>query len=184
MALVTPDIPEGELKLFQILPKLKVVFDVGARTDLEYYKLRPNCEYHLFEPNPEFVESLREQAEGKPNIHINPFGLGDVEGTFKYNRGVQMFIGGEGPTTTGDQELPVKTLDWYCAEKGIKKIDFLKIDTEGYDYKVLLGGKETIPKCRYIQYEFWNDKEEFVQLLSDRFAIIELGGRNAFCFKK
>ncbi len=184
MALVTPDIPEGELKLFEILPRVKVVFDVGSRTDLEYYKLKPNCEYHLFEPNPEFVESLKEQAEGKSNIHINAFGLADIDGVHKYHRGLQMFEGGEGTTPAGDWELPVKTLDGYCAEKGIKRIDFLKIDTEGYDYKVLLGGKNIIPKCRFIQYEYWNDKEEFVQLLQKDFAIIELGGRNAFCFRK
>lgn len=184
MAIVTPDISAGELKLFELLPKIKVVFDVGARTDLEYYKIRPNCEYHLFEPNPEFVESLIEQAKDIPNIQINAFGLGDVEGMYQYNYGQQMFLGGEGTAVTGNIELPIKTLDWYCKERNIKQIDFLKIDTEGYDYKVLLGATETIPKCRFIQYEHWNDKEEFVRLLSDKFAMLEMGGRNVFCIRK
>ncbi len=184
MALVTPDIPAGELALFKLLPGIKIVFDVGARTDLEYYKLKPKYEYHLFEPNPEFVETLIEQAVDKPNIHINAFGLADTDATYKYNRGLQMFVGGEGTATTGDWELPVKTLDGYCLEKDIKKIDFLKIDTEGYDFKVLQGAKRMIPHCKYIQYEFWNDKEQFVQLLSDRFAMVELGGRNVLCIRK
>ena len=28
----------------------KVVFDVGARGNLEFVQIHPNCEYHLFEP--------------------------------------------------------------------------------------------------------------------------------------
>lgn len=36
------------------------------------------------------------------------------------------------------------TMDKFCAENNINKIDFIKIDTEGYEYFILQGGKNII----------------------------------------
>ena len=66
-------------------------------------------------------------------------------------------------------------------ENDIKKIDFLKIDTEGYDYNVLLGGIEAIKITRYIQYEHWNNKWQFHDLLNNDFWMKYIGGRNVLC---
>ena len=30
--------------------EFKVVFDVGARGNIEFLEIHPDCEYHLFEP--------------------------------------------------------------------------------------------------------------------------------------
>ena len=43
----------------------------------------------------------------------------------------------------------------YIDENKISKIDILKIDTEGYEYKVLNGAREEISKIKYI-YDIWN----------------------------
>lgn len=184
MAIVTPDFAGGELDLFKELKDIQVVFDVGARTDIEYTKIKPDIELHAFEPNPEFFALLQEQLEGRPKTYLNNFGLGDVEGVFKYNDGLQMFVGGEGKVESGAKELPIKRLDDYVVEKGITHIDFLKIDTEGYDFKVLQGGTEAIKLCRYIQYEHWDNKEQFHVLLEEDFHMTYIGGRNVFCQRK
>ena len=42
-----------------------------------------------------------------------------------------------------------------CKNLFLKKIDYIKIDTEGHDYKVLLGAKKFIKKHKpkFIQFE-------------------------------
>jgi hypothetical protein len=38
----------------------------------------------------------------------------------------------------------LQTLDDYCEKNEIDKIDFIKIDVEGHEYKTLAGGMKTI----------------------------------------
>lgn len=175
-------IPSDELEMFNSLPDIKVVFDVGARADNDYLKLKPDIELHAFEPYPEFFEQLKESVGDNPKAHLNNFGLGDYEGTTYYHEGRQSFVGSEEPTVKeGRHLLQVRKLDDYVREHNIQQIDFLKIDTEGYDFKVLLGGLETIPKCRYIQYEHWNDLRRFHILLGQNFEMTYTGHRNVLC---
>ena len=45
------------------------------------------------------------------------------------------------------------TLNKYTTINSIEKIDFLKIDTEGYEFDVLLGLKNKIEKVKFILFE-------------------------------
>ena len=45
------------------------------------------------------------------------------------------------------------TLDNYLLKKKIDKVDILKIDTEGHEYKVLLGALKSLKKIKYIYFE-------------------------------
>ncbi len=45
------------------------------------------------------------------------------------------------------------SLDQYIIEKNIKKIDFLKIDTEGSEYEIILGAVKSIKKIKLILFE-------------------------------
>lgn len=174
-------IPEEELEFFKKISDVKVVFDVGARADCDYVELKPDIELHSFEPNPEFFVQLKEKVGNRSNVHLNNYGLGDVPGVAHYSDSRQGFVGGEEGSIQDGRLLPIHTLDWYMKEQGIEQIDFLKIDTEGYDFRVLLGGLNTIRKCRYIQYEHWNDKRRFHYLLGQDFSMEYIGGRNVFC---
>lgn len=175
-------IPPDELEIFKGLKDLKVIFDVGARVDTDYLELWPDSEHHLFEPNPEFFDELERRVATKfpnANVHLNKFGLSDKVENLKYDPGIQSFrydnIG---------ETLPLSTLDGYIAQKGIERIDFLKIDTEGLDYKVLVGGAQAIKKCRYIQYEHWDDRLVFHDLLDTDFIMCYTGWRNVLCIRK
>jgi FkbM family methyltransferase len=184
MAMIHTDMPKGELELFASLGDIQVVFDVGARADVEYVRLKPDIELHAFEPNDEFFAQLKEKLGDRPNTYLNNYGLGDREDVVGYDRNSQSFLDGEANPGRGEVAFPIKTLDGYCAEQGIERIDFLKIDTEGYDFKVLQGGTETIKLCRYIQYEHWNDRLEFHTLLAEDFYMTYIGDRNVFCQRK
>jgi len=45
------------------------------------------------------------------------------------------------------------TLDRYCEEHNIHSIEYLKIDTDGFDIDVLKGSKNMINRTKYIQVE-------------------------------
>lgn len=178
-------IPKSELEIFNSLSGVGVVIDVGARDDVDYIKMKPNIELHAFEPHPSFYKELKKMIGNRPKTYLNNYGLGDVEGDFPYDSMRQMYVGSEEmgdihPTTT----LPIKRLDDYVKEKGIRRIDFLKIDTEGYDYKVLLGARDTIKMCRYIQYEHWNERLKYHDLLESDFYMTYIGHRNVLCSRK
>lgn len=178
-------IPREEIEVFKQLGKMKVIFDVGARTDTEYLEIHPKAFFHFFEPNPIFFNELAKKVINKGNIEANRIGLGDVEGIIMYNDMLQAFEGGA-QALTGLIALPVYTLDWYVKEYKVKKIDFLKIDTEGYDLKVLKGGQGVLKNIKFIQYEHWgeeNDKE-IRQFLGKLFDFECIGYRNVLCMNK
>ena len=177
-------LPKEELNLFKQLKDLKVIFDVGARVDTDYLKLWPDSEHHLFEPHPDFFKELKEKVGDRSNVFLNNYGLGDKEEDRGYQLGLQSFIGSEAVSegNTVDLVIPIKRLDDYMNVHKIEQIDFLKIDTEGFDYKVLLS--TPIKKCRYIQYEHWNDKLQFHNLLEDDFIMCYVGLRNVLCIRK
>ena len=44
-------------------------------------------------------------------------------------------------------------MDDYCAEKGIRRIDLLKVDAEGSDLSILLGAPSVLPSTRAVLAE-------------------------------
>jgi FkbM family methyltransferase len=53
--------------------------------------------------------------------------------------------------------VEIKTLYEYLNSKLIKNIDFLKIDTEGYEFKVLLGLKNKLQNVKIVLFEHHYD---------------------------
>jgi len=54
-------------------------------------------------------------------------------------------------------KINITTLDEYLDKNKIKYIDFLKIDTEGYEYEVLKGLKKNIKNVKLIMFEHHYD---------------------------
>jgi FkbM family methyltransferase len=61
------------------------------------------------------------------------------------------------------KKLQVKTitLDNFCKNKNIKKIELLKIDTEGHEFEVLKSGKKILNKTKIIHIEISDTKKLF-----------------------
>ena len=58
-------------------------------------------------------------------------------------------------------QIQTDTLDNFCKIKKIKKIDILKIDVEGAEYDVLIGGKKILNNTKIIQLEILGTKTNF-----------------------
>lgn len=166
------------------LDDVRVIIDVGAK-DTEYPIEYPDAICHLFEPNPRHFDELQALYGDNENIILNNYGLGDKEELKEYDTTLESFGSSDAlPYGAGGPVCPIKTLDWYLEENEIDRVDFLKIDTEGYDYKVLKGGTRAIAMTRYLQYEHWDDKGKFEDMLRGIFDMDYIGDRNVLCKKK
>jgi FkbM family methyltransferase len=47
-------------------------------------------------------------------------------------------------------DIKALTLDSFCSENHIRKIDLIKVDVEGFEHFVFEGGKETLKSTKYI----------------------------------
>lgn len=78
-----------------------------------------------------------------PNVRalLFPFALGDHEGSIS----IHTTPGSSGDSwIKGDGDIPLRTLDSF----GLYGVGLLKVDTEGAERAVLLGGEQTIRRCR------------------------------------
>ena len=62
------------------------------------------------------------------------------------------------------ETIKISTVDAYCKEKGIARIDLLKIDTEGYELPVLRGARNTDVRAILCEVGFSrdNDRNTFI----------------------
>lgn len=146
------------------------IFDVGANKG-QFLNLATrelgNCNYeiHSFEPSKYTFDLLSKNIPKDTRIRLNNCGLGKVarEITLYYDSP------GSGLASLSKRRLDhfelsfneeeivkIRTLDEYCTENLINHIHLLKIDVEGHELDVLLGGIEMFCKqaIDLVMFEF------------------------------
>jgi len=141
----------------------QTVFDVGANVgqtaDL-FSKAFPNAHIWSFEPAREAFRLLETRHGSSPRVSCVNSALGATEipnGLLMsdYMESTCNQVVSAEASDTPLQRVAVTTGDRYCADNGIVHIDFLKIDTEGYDLEVIKGFEGLIGdnKIDFIQVE-------------------------------
>ncbi|WP_409560550.1 FkbM family methyltransferase [Hyphomicrobium sp. MC8b] len=174
----------GEKELLSKLSKANfdIIFDVGAnvgkwsQTALENW---PNAHVHAFEVAPNTFRDLQSAfPANSKRITLNNVGVSDTEET------QTMYYFADAPELTCDMprhdltsvpfEAKMVRLDTYCAKNGIEKIDFLKIDVEGAEYRVLKGFSDFLDagKVNCLQFEYGPFAIDTRHLLADYFATL------------
>ncbi len=151
---------KSEIEYFDsIVHNCEIVFDVGVGVNPQtgqadsYYMGFKELEVHYFEPENKAFEILQKSKIYNNKFHLNKVGLTDehnflslyVEGSLYDRRMSGQILQESCPVITGLQ---------YCKENNIRKIDFLKIDVEGLETKVLKGFSDFLINVRYIQFEY------------------------------
>ncbi|AXQ68647.1 methyltransferase [Caulobacter phage CcrPW] len=110
--------------------------DIGCR-DGEYSRYLQTSFAHVFGFDPRRREYLPFNVDLKRMTHFL-CALGDEPGTIKMSGGTHKQFGPK------QHVAPCFTLDSF----GLQDIDYIKIDVEGFEKKVLIGGWATIDRCR------------------------------------
>lgn len=144
--------------------EMKLIFDIGAnigQSENEYFKLFPNAKIHCFEPIPATFSKLKSNVRSpKTECHNLALGaieekveimLSSAENTSTANSIVNNKFGNDGVKV----QLDCSTLDLFLTRNKIEAVDYVKIDTEGYDLNVLKGAKDSLKsqKIKFVEVE-------------------------------
>lgn len=203
----------NEIKLIYnfIKDKKGIMFDVGAMNGCSSLQFaRTGWSVYAFEPNPEqrgiFERTVK--LEKLDNLRIESYAIGN-----KNKKNQPFFLSSESkgisslvpfhPSHKQTYYVDLVRLDDYIRRNKIEHIDFLKIDTEGYDYFVLQSYPWELDKPEIILCEFednktkdslryrWCDMVHFLKkkgyfiIVSEWFPIVQYGEEHQWrCFKK
>jgi FkbM family methyltransferase len=145
--------------------RVKTVFDVGAnvgQSARRYVRHFPSARIFCFEPVKSTFAILRDNTAGLGNIQIHNIAMGAAKEKVSIRLQESSLVNSllnrvdtEMITNAAVEDIEVDMLDDFCARNNITEIDFLKIDTEGFDLNVLLGAQGMLDGRRisFVQVE-------------------------------
>ncbi len=152
---------EKELLLLRFwLQSDSVFFDIGANIGLYTYVAKSHTladKIYAFEPIPELSRRLKYMFPAvrhyrvafSNEISTHSFKIPYIGGQeFKSRGTLNTTYKEKGETTTRLIDVTTDTIDDFCNKKKIHRLDFIKIDVEGHESKVIEGGTETLKRLR------------------------------------
>ena len=135
---------------------------------------------YAFEPAAGTSNVLAGNMRDAKNVSVIAAGLGeqDVLKEMRVNADFPGFSAladtgieatGDGMGTVVSEMVQIRTIDSFVKERGLPRVDFIKMDTEGYEKNIIQGARETIKKFRPViaasAYHFPGDKEEMPRMV-------------------
>ena len=190
-----------------------IVFDVGGNKGQSVEKFKTILKdqiIHSFEPNKNVYDIMYSKFGKDEKVFCNNFALGNKIEERNFNitekTGKSSFYNlntseewvknrNKRYTTyiTSKQKVKILTIDDYCNKKGINEIDLLKMDTQGYEEKILEGGENYLKKNKikfviaeiifndyYDKYFLFSDIEKHLVPNNFRLVGIEINNNNIF----
>lgn len=139
-----------------------VVIDVGGNIGIMGLFARniigTTGKVYAFEPNYEIRQNYLDNVALNKynNVFVYPFALGEKKSKNKLhvidetNSGMSTIAVDENTTVYNTMQIDIVQLDSFFESENIKKVDFIKIDVEGYELEVLKGAVKTIEKYKPI----------------------------------
>lgn len=173
-----------------------VIFDCGANIGATALMMATRCpkgHVYAFEASPKNAGFLRQNIELNhiQNVTVVEQAIGDVEKDVAFHLSYfgagSHIISPDGSQQNSEQiTLRTTTLDTFA--KGFKRLDFIKMDVEGYEPAALLGAKNVIAKLLpkiYVEINTFSiasshrvDPIAFINFLWNNFDVysVEFGG--------
>ena len=200
----------NKIKEYKINPT--IIFDIGSRDlneSIAFRQYYPNAEIYAFEPNPEQSNECYIKAN-QYNIKFFNKAITDNIGQNDFfavqKNGPNPNIGASALSYFSEEQLSywkevdpnsqpnVKTykiqttsLDCFCEQNNIFNIDALWLDVQGYELKVLEGGRKILKNIKIIHTElsfkkFYNETAYYPEVKSflEKNNFIEVWNRNEY----
>jgi FkbM family methyltransferase len=144
--------------VLNLLPANPVVIDIGANFGIYSVLIASSsgdCQVHAFEPVPQTAALLKSNADRNRvggRIIINNVAVGSEPGNLLIttDRYAGNYLLAHNNYHGDVQEVPVIRLDDYVAQKGLRRIDFIKCDVEGAELLVMKGAGHVLASMRPI----------------------------------
>lgn len=131
----------------RLIPVGGVVVDGGAfigdHTVAYAQRVGESGAVWAFEPSPDALPCLRRNVDAYPQVRVESVALSDRMGDAMLLRYL-INPGASHLHRDGDTPIACVTLDSYA----LPRLDFLKLDIEGYELRALNGAIDTLSRCR------------------------------------
>jgi|688.fasta_scaffold556287_2 FkbM family methyltransferase len=126
---------------------------------------RPDLEVLMFEPHPKYYADIVKECNGRPNVKIFNYAIGDFDGeSFFYDDETSSSLDGiQSPIIQNDtpernkNKIKVNVRKISNFDDG--SIDYLRLDTEGAEWFTL---KHLVSRPRQITVEIYNDLATYI----------------------
>lgn len=152
-----------------------IALDVGAHHGFHTLMMAlwagPGGHVHAFEPNAENALVLQANVALNRLSHCTclPVAVGSHTGT-AWMEGQSVALGG------GCRQVPMTSVDEYCEQAGLERVDVLKIDVEGFEIEVLRGAAQALAKGAKLALELHPESmADYGSCLGDLGDLVDLG---------
>lgn len=136
-----------------------IVFDIGANAgiySLSALAANPEAVVHAFEPTPELAAHLRETAvlNRLPGLNVHELAVARADGRATLWRCYGETGANEGMNfitterTGSGEDVATVAVDRFCADRGIERIDLMKLDIQGNEPEALAGAQSMLREAR------------------------------------
>lgn len=154
---------ESELRdlLDNYLKPGMVFLDVGAHIGyfsvLAAARVGPEGEVHAFEVNPACIDRLKKNVEPYFVIRVHTLAVSDAESEALFFPSVHATESGWGSLfDDGEREksflVQTTTLDAWFSQSSVARVDFIKLDIEGAEYRALHGATQLLAQTRPVLF--------------------------------
>jgi len=141
-----------------------IVFDVGASIGNHALRMSQYChKVYLFEPQARIAAYLQQtmSLNNIKNWQICPFGLSDQDETLPLYRNLESnvetsFVADLKAKHFATEEAKVCVGDRVVELNQLSRLDFIKIDVEGFEAKVIAGLSQSIQQFRPVIFMEWD----------------------------
>ena len=151
-----------------------VFIDVGGHAgakSLAANYANPNLKIFLFEPNPLNMDLLRLSFNGLSNIELVEQAIGDHPAVLELYfdpdhldtaslNSDHYFLNKNRRGEILKKSVGVITLDSYFINRPLFSSGYLKIDVESAEIPALIGARETLKNCRYLEIEITQSEKQ------------------------
>jgi len=145
---------------------------------LAFLEAMPMARVCCFEPDPRAILSFKRNLRSRlERVSLSEIAISDRNGTIAFHMSGSGPVMGEGWDQSGSIRAPknhllehpwvtfgktitvkTRTLDSWCAEHAVTKIDFLWMDVQGAEGDVITGATEILKRTRFLYTEYSNNE--------------------------